>query len=71
MSEEQHVVRSINPTPFINRANVKKFLLEHTARTRAHKYTRVSMDTMIEANEVIRRWAVSKVAALPSKGKTI
>ena len=64
-------LKSLNPTPFLCRAHVRKFLLEQAARTRAHKYTRVSEQTMIEINEMVRRYCVHRIAALPSLGKTI
>jgi hypothetical protein len=63
--------RSINPAPFLCQSAVRKFLLEQAGRTRAHKYTRVSGQTMIELNEVVRQWMVLRVARLPSMGRTI
>ena len=58
-------------TPFLCRAQVRKFLLEQAAKTRAHKYTRVSEQTLIEINERVRQMCISKVTCLPSMGKTI
>ncbi len=63
--------RAIKPAPFINEREVRKFLLEHAGKTRAHKYTRVSELTMIEINEAVRRWCIHRVASLPSMGRTI
>ncbi len=62
---------SLNCTRFLNRSAVREFLLEHAKQTRAHKYTRVSEETLIEANEVVRQWVVRKVSSLPSCGRTI
>jgi hypothetical protein len=64
-------LKSLNATPFLCRAKVRKFLLEQAARTRAHKYTRVSEQTMIEANEVVRQWCISRIGRMPSMGKTL
>jgi hypothetical protein len=64
-------LRSINPAPFLCQSSVWKFLLEEAGRTRAHKYTRVSGQTMSELNEVVRQWCITRVARLPSLGKTI
>ena len=64
-------LKSLNPTPFLNRSRVRKFLLEQAARTRAHKYTRVSEQTLIELNETVRRQCIARVAQLPSMGKRI
>lgn len=64
-------LKAINPTPFINRTAVKNFLLEHAAATRAHKYQRVSLETLRDINNAVRAVMISKVRTLPSKGKTI
>lgn len=64
-------LRTINPCPFLCQSAVRKFLLEQAGRTRAHKYIRVSGQTMIELNEVVRQWCITRVARLPSMGKTI
>lgn len=64
-------VKSVKPAPFINEKAVREFLLEHAGKTRAHKYTRVSEQTMIEISEMVRRYCIHRVASLPSKGKTI
>jgi len=64
-------VRSVDPCPFLHQSEVRKFLLEQAGRTRAHKYTRVSGQTMIELNEHVRQWCITRVARLPSMGRTI
>lgn len=62
---------SSNPTPFLNRAEVKRFLLEFAAHNRAHKFTRVSAETLVKLNEAVRSAAISHIKSLPSAGKTI
>lgn len=64
-------VVGMNPTPLLNRSAVRAALLDHAKRTRAHKYTRVSEDTLLLANAHLRIWIVNHVAKLPSMGKTI
>lgn len=63
--------RVLNETVFINRAAVRDFLLEHAAGTRAHRFERVSKETLVRVNECARQCMISIVRALPSKGKTI
>jgi len=55
---------------YINRSAVKKLALE-LASKRAHKFTRVSKSFYDAANRTLTLWAMSRVASLPSKGKTI
>ena len=74
MGEEQATaprLRSLNPTPFLNRAACKSFLLAYAAQTRAHKYARVSGETVQAINEATRRYMIELVRKLPSKGRTI
>jgi hypothetical protein len=63
--------RALNPTRFLCRSEVRKFLLEHAKATRTHKFERVSEATLIEVNESLRQFLVKTVQRLPSKGKTI
>lgn len=58
-------------TPLINVKNGKAFLLEEAKRTRAHTFTRVSKQTMIDANEALRQWYLNHIKRMPSKGKTL
>jgi hypothetical protein len=58
-------------TPFINQSSCKKFLLEHAAKTRAHKFTRVSSDTLSKLNEAVRNTMINHVQSMPSCGKTL
>lgn len=61
-----------NPTAFINRANVKRLLLEAAHQHRPfNKFTRVAGQTLIDCNEAVRSWAISRVKQQCSKGKTI
>lgn len=64
--------KSINQTRLLNRAAVKELLLDTAKQVRPfHKFTRVSADTLVKLNEVVRAAAVSHVRSLPSAGKTI
>lgn len=56
---------------YINRAKCKKFLLEFARSKRAHKFTRVSGETLnsIEADLIAR--LRSHVDQFPSKGRTL
>lgn len=63
--------RALNATCFLNRAVVRDFLLERARRTRAHKFTRVSNETLVKLNEILRAAMLGHVARFPSKGKTI
>ncbi|MGO8839485.1 MAG: hypothetical protein ACLP7I_12140 [Limisphaerales bacterium] len=65
------MTQHVKPTPFLCRSAVRKFLLEHAGKTRAHKFNRVSEDTLLAINELVRRHCVTIVSQLPSKGKTI
>lgn len=55
----------------INQSNVRKLLLETAAQTRAHKFTRVSKDTLNLANAAVRQFVVNHIKSVPSKGKTL
>lgn len=61
----------VNSARLLNQAAVKKFLLEYARQTRAHKFSRVSQQTLIKLNEIVRASAIGHVKSLPSKGKTI
>ena len=70
-SLNQPKLKTINPCPFLCQSAVRKFLLDQAKRTRAHAYSRVSGQTMIEINEAVRQLCIDKVRRLPSMGKTI
>jgi hypothetical protein len=58
-------------TLLINREHVRRFLLETAKARRAHKFSRVSEETIRLANEMLRHWCVSHVNRMPSKGQTL
>ena len=64
-------LRTLNPTCFLNSNACREFLLEFAGGTRAHKYTRVSGETLQRLNEHLRAQMIALVRGLPSKGKTI
>lgn len=62
----------MNAARLLNQAAVKELLLEAAAQHRPfHKFTRVSKETLIHLNEIVRAAAVDHVKRLPSAGKTI
>lgn len=63
--------RSLNPTRFLCRSEVRNFLLEWARKNRAHKFDRVSEETLVAINEFVRGKLIEHVRRLPSKGKTI
>ncbi|HEV2391061.1 MAG TPA: hypothetical protein VG146_01725 [Verrucomicrobiae bacterium] len=67
---EPAVARGISKTPLINREHVRALLLD-LAKARAHKYTRVSEETLLTVNEIVRAHCVYHVGRFPSKGKTL
>lgn len=63
---------TVNPTPLLCRAAVRRLLLDVAAQHRPfNKFNRVSESTLIEANEAIRSWCVQHVKRAPSKGVTL
>lgn len=65
-------LKAVNPTPLLCRAAVRRFLLETAKRERPfNKFKRVSEDTLVAANAELRRWLVSRVKSMPSKGVTL
>lgn len=63
--------RALNPTRFLCRSEVRSFLLEFARANRAHRFERVSEETLLAINEFVRQKLVDHVRRLPSKGKTI
>ena len=57
-------------TRLINRSKVKEFALE-TAKSRAHKFTRVSSEFYVTCEAYLKEFVRSQVQRHPSKGKTI
>ena len=54
----------------INKKHVKEFALE-MAKGRAHKFTRVGGDFLLQCEGRLKDFIKSYVRQLPSKGKTI
>lgn len=55
----------------VNRACVRRFLLEYAARSRAHRFTRVADSALDQVEAVVREQCRSVVRSQPSAGKTI
>lgn len=55
----------------INREHTRQFLLATAKKNRAHKFTRVSEETLRLANEMLRQWCIGHVNRMPSKGRTL
>jgi hypothetical protein len=51
--------------------SVKQYLLDHASKTRHHKFTRVSEDTLMKVEAATRSAVKAIVAAAPSKGQTL
>lgn len=63
---------TVNPTPLLCRSKVRALFLDTAKRERPfNKFTRVSEDTLVQANEVLRAWCVQHVKRMPSKGQTL
>jgi len=67
---ESHTCKGPRKTRLINREAVRELALE-LAKKRAHRFSRVSEDTLIQANDAVRRFLVDHVSRFPSKGKTL
>jgi hypothetical protein len=52
-------------------SKVRAALLDEARKTRAHKFTRVSKETLEAADRALRLWLQNHVARFPSKGKTL
>ena len=71
-SAEQPIREHVNATPLLCRSEVREFLLEAASRHRPfNKFSRVSEDTLVAANAMLRQWCVSRVKSAPSKGVTL
>jgi hypothetical protein len=56
----------------INKSAVRSLLLDSAKQLRpANKFRRVSSDTLLKLNEVVRAAAVGHVKSFPSKGVTL
>ena len=54
----------------INRKHVKEFALE-SAKSRAHKFTRVGGEFFLKCEVNLKTFIANYVRSIPSKGKTI
>jgi hypothetical protein len=55
----------------INKSKVKKYILEFAATNRAHKFSRVSQESIDRVEAAARAAAKAIVTSAPSKGKTL
>ena len=63
---------TVQATPLLCRQHVRDFLLEAGKQHRPfNKFSRVSEDTLVAANAMLRQWCVSRVKSAPSKGVTL
>jgi len=62
--------RTRSPT-VINRAAVRRFILQYAGRTRRHRYTQVAPAVYDELEAQVREACRRLVHRQPSKGKTI
>ncbi|HMP83236.1 MAG TPA: hypothetical protein PKA41_11095 [Verrucomicrobiota bacterium] len=62
----------VNATPLLCRSAVRQLLLDTAKRERPfNKFSRVSEDTLVAANAMLRQWIVQRVKSAPSKGVTL
>jgi hypothetical protein len=54
-----------------NKTKVKKYILEYAANNRAHKFTRVSQETLDRVEAAARAACKAIATSAPSKGKTL
>lgn len=62
--------RTRNPS-LVNKATLRKFILDAAKTERHHPFTRVADSVYDEAEGLLRSWARNKVRQIPSKGKTV
>ena len=62
---------ALSPTKFINATNCRQFLLEWSRENRSHQWERVSAETLVKLNEIVRVAMVGHVRSMPSRGKTL
>lgn len=55
----------------INKQNVRRFILEHAERSRAHRYTRVADGVYDQVELAVREKCCEIVRTQPSAGRTI
>ena len=57
--------------PLINRTQVRRMMLELSRSTRAGKFTRVSEQTLDDAEAALAGWVRQRVHSTPRVGKTL
>ena len=67
----EEAVAEFGRTPLINREHCRKFLLQYANDKRAHKFTRVSEETLVNANAWVESFLRMHVNRFPSKGQTL
>lgn len=61
---------SIRNQHLINKQNVRKFILDVSAETRTHSFTRVGSETYDAIEAKLRTWLLGEIQRHPSIGKT-
>lgn len=69
-SELDQVVARISASLIVE-SKVRTFMLDHAKKTRHHKFTRVSRQTLDKLNGMVRQWIINHVNGFPSKGSTL
>ena len=70
-SGEMLFLGNLMSSKLITVKSVKQYILDHASKTRHHKFTRVSEDTLIKVEAAVRSACQSIVATAPSKGQTL
>jgi len=55
----------------VNKAALKKFILDYARDQRRHVFTRVSSGSLQTAEAMLRNWAQNEIHRHPSVGKTL
>jgi len=56
---------------YINARACRRFLLDYAKQNRAHRFVRVSKETLEQLDARVRTHMVAHVQSFPSKGKTL
>ena len=68
--QNKNQIKTMN-NALINKSKVKKYILEFAATNRAHKFSRVSQESIDRVEAAARAAAKAIVTSAPSKGKTL
>ena len=75
MSEDDICRKSLNVSPFLNKAKCKSYMLEYcrqSQRIHVQKHMRrVSKQVFIDLNTQVEKWMQNRINAQPSVGKTV